>query len=201
MPLPRKRKRSMIGNLPNPVIKMPKAQHTSLPTHKKTYLDSSNHTLDWIEGRGNIGTLILNTCENVLWSLPGFLALGASVPQALTGAVVNSVVGRVAIYAYMKANHNQIKKTQGATTAGLPSEKAAVSWVKGESGYVDLLGTMVGRSLFQLPGFLLAGYAFPQAFGGALANSAIIEGSVLSKVTKKVAEDGESVVRGHFFLA
>lgn len=165
-----------------------------------TYLQSSSTTLDWMQGKTSVAPLVWNAFENTFYSLPGFLALGANLKTAFLGSVINSLVGRVAIGAYVWANKEKLARESAKAKAGLPSEQAAVDWVKGDGNVASLLGTMVGRSLFQMPGFLFTGYGVKKGFAGSMVNSAIIEGSVLSKVTERIQKDGDKVVNGSFFL-
>ncbi len=167
-----------------------------------TYLQSSSATLDWLEGRTGIAPLLWNTFENTFFSLPGFLALGANLKTAFLGSAVNSVVGRFAVLLYMRANQEKLirERDMAKAQAILPSEEAAVRWVKGDGNVVELLGTMVGRSVFQFPGFWATGYGPGKMIAGSLVNSAVIEGSVLSRVAERLEQQGEQVSRGHFFL-
>lgn len=165
-----------------------------------TFLQSSSSTLDWVQGKTSVAPIVWNTFENTFYSLPGFLALGANLKTAFLGSLVNSVVGRFAIWLYVKANLERLSQQTGQAKAGLPSEEAAVRWVKGQGNVIELLGTMVGRSVFQMPGFLATGYGFTKGFAGSMMNSAVIEGSVLSKVAERLDHQGDKVVNGRFFI-
>ncbi len=165
-----------------------------------TYLDSSSSTLEWVQGRTGAGPIVWNTFENTFYSLPGFLALGANLKTAFLGSLVNSVVGRFAIWAYVKANQEKLSRESSKAQPGLPSEAAAVRWVKGEGNVLELLGTVVGRSVFQMPGFLATGYGLSRGFVGSLVNSAVIEGSVLSRVAVRMDQQGDKITNGRFFL-
>lgn len=165
-----------------------------------TFLQSSSSTLDWVQGKSGVAPILWNTFENTFYSLPGFLALGANLKTAFLGSVVNSVVGRLAIWMYVKANIDKLSEQSDKAKAGLPSEEAAVRWVQGQGNVAELVGTVVGRSVFQMPGFLATGYGLTRGFAGSMINSAVIEGSVLSKVTERMEGQGDKIINGRFFL-